>query len=352
VPVPAGTPFHNVGTKAVPSTGPYEIRSYVPGKLLTFVRNPYFRVWSAAARPDGYLDEIVFPSWESPDAAIRDMLAGKGDLTTAWSQAPGFRKFAARHPLQVHTTPQQATEFVFLNVRRPPFDDVRVRRALNYAVDRKRVAALHGAVFAQTTCQVVPPTTSGYQAYCPYTVAPDANGDWKAPDLTKARALIRASGTRGQMVVVWSEPDFRKQSTYLVSLLRQLGYRARLHSMPDWSAYEKALDKTPSAQAGFISWFGAPLAVDQLATVGCHWQPNWTRFCDPKIDAQIARLEKEEPADPAATAGLAAKIDREIVNRAPWVPLVTPRFVDLTSPRVGNYQVSNGAVLLDQLWVR
>jgi peptide/nickel transport system substrate-binding protein len=353
VPVPAGTPFRDVGAKPVPATGPYEIRSYVPGKLLTFVRNPYFRVWSAAARPDGYPDEIVFPSAESQDAAVRDLLAGRGDLVTAWNQTPGFRNFAARHPLQVHTTSEQATGVAVLNVRRPPFADIRVRRALNYAVDRRRVAELRGVRFAQPTCQLVPPTVPGYRPYCPYTVAPDASGDWKAPDLVKARALVDASGTRGQTVVVWSEPDFRKEAEYFVSLPRQLGYRARLHSLADWHAYEKALDRNSSAQAGFIIWFLTPgLAVDIFATVGCHFQPNWARFCDSHVDAQVARLGKEEPADPAGTAGLAAAIDREITDEAPWVPLYTPRLVDLTSARVGNYQVSSGAVLLDQLWVR
>ncbi|MGZ4388649.1 MAG: ABC transporter substrate-binding protein, partial [Gaiellaceae bacterium] len=58
VPVPAGTPLKDVGTKPVPSTGAYEIQSYAPGRLLTLVRNRYFHVWSQAARPDGYPDEI------------------------------------------------------------------------------------------------------------------------------------------------------------------------------------------------------------------------------------------------------------------------------------------------------
>ena len=54
-------------------------------------------------------------------------------------------------------------------------------------------------------------------------------------------------------------------------------------------------------------------------------------------------------------AALAARIDREIVDRAPWVPLFTPRSVDFVSNRVGNYQANTSAsssVLLDQLWVR
>jgi hypothetical protein len=89
-----------------------------------------------------------------------------------------------------------------------------------------------------------------------------------------------------------------------------------------------------------------------LSTTGCHFRPNWTRFCEPRVDARVARLEKEEPADPTSAEGRAAAIDREITNRAPWVPLLTPRFVALTSARVGNFQASSGAVLIDQLWVR
>jgi peptide/nickel transport system substrate-binding protein len=352
VPVPAGTPLHDVGTKAIAATGPYKIQSYVRSKLLTLVRNPYFHVWSAAARPDGYPDEIVHRTIKRQDAGFRNLLAGTADLLTASRQTPRFQDFATRHPLQMHLVPKQATEFVFLNVRRPPFDDIRVRRALNYAVDRKRVAALRGAAFAQPTCQIVPPTVSGYRPYCPYTAAPDASGDWKAPDLTRARGLIRASGTSGQAIVVWSPSDFRGESQYLVALLRRLGYRARMHSFPRWAAYEAALNKTPSAQAGFITWFGTSIAVDMLSTVGCDFQPNWMYFCDPRIDTRIARLGREEPTDPAGSAGRAAAIDREITNRAPWVPLITPRFADLTSARVGNYQASGGAVLLDQLWVR
>ena len=68
-PIPRGTPDRNMGTRPVPSTGPYMIESYVPGRALTLVRNPYFRVWSRAARPDGFPDEIQFrlavpgPQW-------------------------------------------------------------------------------------------------------------------------------------------------------------------------------------------------------------------------------------------------------------------------------------------------
>ena len=352
-PIPPGTPLHDVGTEPVPSTGPYEIQSYVPGRLVILERNHHFRVWSAAARPDGYPDEIVYRVRTNDDAAVRSVLAGKADILLQDAPAARIRELAARYPSQLHLVPQQATTFVFLNVLRRPFDDVRVRRALNYAVDRKQVAALHGsALLAQPTCQLVPPTVPGYRPYCPYTVAPDRAGDWKAPDLPKARALIRASGTRGQTIVVWSFSYFRSESQYFVALLRRLGYHARLHYIADIGEYFPTLTRTPSAQAGFYGWFGSSLATDMLGDVACDYRDNPAHFCDARVDAQLARLAKEEPVDPAGSAALAAAIDREVTNQAPWVPLFTPRLADLTSSRVGNYEYNAGFVLLHQLWVR
>jgi ABC-type transport system substrate-binding protein len=89
-----------------------------------------------------------------------------------------------------------------------------------------------------------------------------------------------------------------------------------------------------------------PLAVDMLGSVGCRYPDNYAHFCDPRIDAQ------DEPLDPAGTAKLAATIDREVTDAAPWVPLFTPRFADLTSARVGNYQYNASGVPFDQLWLR
>jgi YVTN family beta-propeller protein len=353
VPVPGGTPLRDVGTRPIPSTGAYEIQSYAPGRLVTLVRNRYFHVWSPAARPNGYPDEIVYRIVANADQAVRDVLDGKADLLN--EDVPNARvpELAARYPSQLHLVVQPSVAFVFLNVRRPPFDDIRVRRALNDAVDRKRMTVLAGgALLAQPTCQLIPPTIPGYKPYCPYTINPDPSGDWTAPDLAKAHTLIAASKTKGESVVVWTFDYFHPEAPYLVALLRQLGYRARLHYIPDISRYFDTLGKTPGAQAGFAAWFGGTLAVDTLSTVGCRYgSNNWAHFCNRKIDAQVARLTNEQPS-PAASK-LAATIDRELVDQAPWVPLFTPRLADLTSARVGNYQDSPyGFSLFDQIWVR
>src|SRR5207248_1503328 len=122
------------------------------------VRNPFFRLWARAARPDGYPDEIVWQTLKSSTQATNEVLRGKADLVSHAVSGKDVARLQARAPRQLHVLGQNATVGVFLNVARPPFDDVRVRRALSYAIDRKRLAALHGEGFTQPTCQLVPPT--------------------------------------------------------------------------------------------------------------------------------------------------------------------------------------------------
>ena len=129
-----------------------------------------------------------------------------------------------------------STIFAFLNVDKPPFNDARVRRALNYAVDRGRLAELLGSRQTHVpTCQLLPPGFPGYTPACPFTVNPNPAGTWTGPDLERARRLIAASGTRGMKVEFWGvhglplEPVGR----YFRSVLSKLGYRASLHTIGD-----------------------------------------------------------------------------------------------------------------------
>jgi peptide/nickel transport system substrate-binding protein len=82
-------------------------------------------------------------------------------------------------------------------------------------------------------------------------------------------------------------------------------------------------------------------------------QVNFAEFCDPRIDAQIRDAEALQTRDPTGAGAAWGRIDHELVDRAPWVPLYNPQALTSLSERVGNYQYHPfWQVLLDQLWVR
>jgi peptide/nickel transport system substrate-binding protein len=363
-PVPAGTPDTDVGTRPVPSTGPYMIGSYVPGRALKLVRNPYFRVWSELVRPNGYPDEIVFRLRLRGDAAVSAVERGDADVSLG-VPARRLEEVTTRYASQLHVNPAPGTMFfVFLNTRLPPFDDVRARRALSYAVDRDAVTrALGGQNFAQPLCQIRPPSVAGYRPYCPYTIDPSATGEWKAPDLARARRLIAASGTKGMRVTLWAwRENIEPAALQVVSTLRKLGYRTTLRRVATIDHYfPKVLDKQTHAQAGMFGWIGASgelpsyvlpyLTCSAIGPASRNNNPGF--FCDKRIDAVIEHALSVEATDPNAAAKLWPTVEREVLDLAPWVPLFTPQRAHLVSRRVGNYQYSPTlGVLLDQLWVR
>jgi peptide/nickel transport system substrate-binding protein len=89
-------------------------------------------------------------------------------------------------------------QFLFLNVAAATFNDRRVRRALNLALDRGRIVRLDGgATAARPTCQILPPQLPGYRPYCPYTRHPTHDGRWHGPDLRPARRLVHDPARAG-----------------------------------------------------------------------------------------------------------------------------------------------------------
>ena len=106
--LPGGTPRRPAGTHPLPATGPYMIATYRPGRLLRFVRNPFFHEWSRAAQPDGYPDRIDIRIAGTADEAIRDVVDGKADVV--WLAEPLTPKQVSRLELryasQIHSDPR------------------------------------------------------------------------------------------------------------------------------------------------------------------------------------------------------------------------------------------------------
>jgi peptide/nickel transport system substrate-binding protein len=362
--VPADTPLR--ARLPLPATGPYEIAEIdAKNSVVRLARNPRFQVWSPSARPDGFPDQIVEQWGSTGTDAVRAVERGAADITSTgfdrtWSPAlmSSLRK---RYSSRLYATPITLSLGLWMNTRVAPFDDVRARQALNYAVDRARLVEINGGVGnAVVGCQVLQQNLDGYRPYCPYTLHPDASGSYHGPDLAKARRLVKASGMNGQPVTVWfyDIPVGRHNGAYFVSVLRSLGYDARLQTIPhDRSTW------APKRQAGVGGWgtdYPSPNSVFSTNfTCRVPASYSFSGFCDHRIDAMIARASRLQVSDPAAASLLWSKVDRAITDEAPWVTMHDNVVPDFVSQRTGNYKFcwlsaysgSTGACL-EQLWVR
>jgi peptide/nickel transport system substrate-binding protein len=241
---------------------------------------------------------------------------------------------------------------------------VRVRQAVNYAVDRSAVIKVYGGPSLGTpTCQVLPPGFPGYQPYCPYTRNPSA-GHWSAPNLGKARQLVAASHTRGMAVSFYTQSDAvnRGIGEYMVDLLNSLGYKASLKTLSTNAFVGVVSNSNFKAPAFGYAWYqDYPAASDFInnqfscSSFTPHSSANidFSEYCDPAVDAGINHAFALEAANnPAAANRVWASLDRRITDQAPWVPLFTPKLVDFVSKNVGNYQFNPlWYFLVDQAWV-
>jgi YVTN family beta-propeller protein len=355
--LPANIP-KAINGRSVPATGPYMIANYEPGRQLELVRNPHFREWSPDDRPRGYADEILYRF--DVESRTSQVISGRADLTYLQDQ---FEEITTRFPERTVSTVEPSTIFLSLNTRVPPFDDKRVRRAVNYAIDRTRIVDIVGGpTQARETCQLLPPSFPSYEPYCPYTSSPAADGEWKAPDLERAQRLIAASGTKSMRITVWFTPDLwpSELGDYFVSLLTNLGYVANLKSLDLDDYFTTIGDSRTRAQIAVNGWladYPSPSAFFEPLLTCDSYKPrsgansNFGGFCNARVDSMIARAR--EASDPAVARDLWTRIDEAIVDRAPLVPLWNPRSILFLSERLENVQYSQSSgLLLEQMWVR
>jgi peptide/nickel transport system substrate-binding protein len=359
VPIPPGTPDRDVRARAVPGTGPYRVASSSQHEL-RLVRNPFFREWSHAAQPDGKPDRIVWRYGLTAEAEVQAIEQGKADWTAALIPPAHLQELRVRHAAQLHENPTFDVQFVPLNTRRPPFDDIRVRRALNYAIDREKIARLYGggSANARPTCQPLPAGFPGYRRYCPYTLHPQRDGRWTAPDLPRARRLVAASGTRGSRIDVWGAtdlPDVSPQlSMYIARVLRSLGFRTRLHLVP-YATFSPTMRRRLqlTVDGDWVPDYPAPSSYIP-PFFSCHGGNNRKQYiCDPKLDRQMKQASALELQNPSQAAALWTRIDHALVDRAVWVPTVNARETEFVSIRIRNYQYQPvWGFMADQVWIR
>ena len=357
--VPAATPARDVGTNPTPGTGPYRIARFLPRREITLARNPRFRVWSPDAQPAGNPDVITMKVTTGTRALAPQAIAG-ADIASGQPDPVSARRLLVEDAARVRTHTQLSTVSAYLNTRVPPFDDARVRRAVNFAADRRQLSRDVGApLLAQTTCQALPPGLLGYYPYCPYTSGGSSSGVWRKPDIGRARRLVRASGKSGAQVIVLAFPQVAAAARDVAAAMNRAGLHARVRVLGAAAMYNRVSDSRYRVQAALSGWVADyPTALGFLfANFDCKSfvpnsvnNTNLAEFCDRRSQRAIDAALATEGSDVGAAGRLWHRADQRITDAAPVIAFANPRTVDVISRRVENYKYSPiWGALLDQV---
>jgi peptide/nickel transport system substrate-binding protein len=323
--VPADSPAKDQSTTPLPSSGPYMIKSYAPNKKAIVVRNPNFDEAAFGGNvPAGNPDMMTVDIIGEDTVALQRVIAGQDDYD--FHQIPPDRLASTQQKYgdQIKVYTPANTYYFFMNNRVAPFDNLKVRQAVNYAINREALVRIYGGL-AQPTENVLPPTYPQYQKLDLYPY-----------NLAKAKKLIQESGQAGAEVTVWNHDRGTdpKATAYLTDVLNSIGLKAKekvINSAVYWTTVGNQATK---AQIGFADWFQDyphPLDWFDVLVNGDRitetHNNNYSNFDDKAVNAKIADLKKEPSLTDAVNTQWAS-VDKMVAEQAPWAAFMNRQFTD------------------------
>jgi ABC-type transport system substrate-binding protein len=323
----AGADF---GRKPV-GTGAYKLAEWALGQRVVFERNPDY--WRAGVPK---LDQITFEIGQEPTVALLRLQRGEVDILGDGIPPAQF--------LQVKADPGDAaiveggqlhTGYVTMNVNVAPFDDVRVRQAVNMAINKDRIVRIinNRAVPAN---QPLPPSMPGY--------IKDLKGF--AYDPEGAKKLLAdaglADGFATELYVYNTDPNPRIAQA-IQQDLAAVGINAEIKSLAQANVIAAGGDgSAPMIWSGGMGWiadfpdpsnFYGPILGCGGAVQG-GW--NWSWYCNKDLDAKAAAADAmTDPAQAEARYKAWSDIYAQIVEEAPWAPIFNEQRFTFRSKRMG-----------------
>jgi peptide/nickel transport system substrate-binding protein len=319
-PVPAGTPAEDLTAHPPPATGPYVISAVQPGRGWEYRRNPRWAESNAKLLPQvpsGHVDGIEVDVLRNPATQVNDVESGRTDWMG--NPPPADRYAAVKNKYegsQFKVEPTISTYFFWMNMRQAPFDDVKVRQAVNYAVDARALERIYAGQITGTH-QILPPGMPGYKRF-----------DLYPHSLAKAKELLAAAHPADREITVWTDTESpnNEAGEYLEGVLKELGFQTKLKIVNSDNYFGLiGNESTPNLDIGLANWFEdyphpndffqSPLSGESIVPTGA---TNLARIDDPQLNAEIDRLG-EGPLTPQVE-GEYAELDRQFMEQAPWVP--------------------------------
>ena len=333
--VPLGTPSRPLGVATVPSSGPYSVVEFVPGRRVLLRRNPAY----TGPRPVT-IDEIDVALGVSPEASLRRIESGATDYAAGGLPPARRASLAAKYgegspaaaagKQRFFSSPANVLQYVGFNASRPLFSDPTVRRAVSFAVDRPALA-LQLQRFLAVGSRVGGPAYDGLLPAELPAVAARPVYPVSGPDLVSARRLM--AGRRATAVLFsCTKSPCPELAAVLRTDLARIGITVEIRAFPKPVMFKKLGEANAGYDLTTFGWGGDYGAAETWLSpiLGSE---ALTRFSDPVVDAGVRGLQalSGESHDRAA-----ARFAHELsAARAPAVVFAQDRVQELFSARVG-----------------
>jgi ABC-type transport system substrate-binding protein len=296
-------------------TGPFTLKEWKSGESLTFERNPNYFMTDLP-----YLDKITIQVGVAPDVAL--LRLEKGDIQLMGDPPPGadWARISADPAWKnrLEKQPQVSTIYIAINTTVKPFDNPKVRQALNYAIDKQRIIQLLNGRGTVAT-QVLPPLMPGYdKSYTGYEYNPD-----------KAKSLLTdagfANGFETSIECISVDPQPKLCESFQQDLAK-VGIKLTINTLAAPNVIDDAGNgRTPLTWSGGLGWIQDYPDPDDFygPILGCGsntpggW--NWPRYCNDALDKQSKDLLAMTDRNARLTGY--APLFKALMDDAVWVPV-------------------------------
>ena len=320
------------GKKPVGS-GAFILKDWTIGQKLEFVRNPDYYVQNVP-----HIDSFTVEVGQEPLVALLRLQKGEVDIAGDGIPPAKFLEMSKGPDAadMIVDGDQLHTGYITLNTKVPPLDDVKVRQALNMAINKERLTRIVNGR-ATPANQPLPPLMPGY----------DKSFTGYAYDPEKAKALLAEAGHPDGFSTVLYSTNTDPQPRIAQAIqqdLAAIGVKAEIKALAQANviAAGGTEGEAPMIWSGGMAWiadfpdpsnfYGPILGCSGAVTGG--W--NWSWYCNKDLDARaVAADSMSDPAKAAERAATWGKIFTDIMADAPWIPVFNERRVVAKSKRMG-----------------
>ncbi len=350
-PVPKGKGAEADYAEHAIASGPYQIASYQKGVEVKLSRNTSWEPAKDQVRA-GLPDEVVVQLGQEASVVSQRLAADSGDDRFAFGSS--FVSPAQLAQLQsnpsaksrVVTSKSGAVAYLALNTQKAPLDNVKVRQAFQYAVNKSAyqiASAGNAALAGDTASTLITQGIEGREQFDLYPSKPEGDPD-------KAKQLLAEAGfpngLEGLQLVLNKSNNQTDKAEAIQAALAKAGIKIAIRSLEeDAFETETNLSANPSYDLTLSSW------QPDFPSANANIQPlfasseignggyNLSRYSNPEVDKLIE--EAQSTVDPAEAGRKWAAIDKRILQDSPVVPLIYTRNSFIHGSKVGNFFIAD-----------